>query len=1250
MSIISRKTGEVKDTIFAIFRDWRLLTKLVWLVGMFICLLYLSLIYVIPSIGLSQRVFIANRFIIEILLCAIPFTSGLILTRQNVVIEYPDFEVSDEFLILDIDNRIIAVSCLELSTVSGSIDVDSEGNTIYNTSILLALRAGATRNVSFAYEVGIALGQPFLRIIITVSCNNREEAKKVLRREATRIEAILLSSLRSIELEQLRGENLRKAITLLCDGSELIKSESDNREIITLKGMPRVSPASGSSQIGTFLSTMLKQGYSVSFTCIFSVAKPGKERKHLEGEWRSIRSKEKRKEDSLADQSEKRNLLRQYEQIQSDTGWFESSTYLVVSANNATDLERMKQGIKGLILSIWGSENPLDMHELKMTKKQQYKILTRRHLRSQRIHVSRLVAFVNTPVQPLPVIAPQDVPVFPLPSINILKNELQIGWAVFGGHRLSEVGLKTEWLREHIAILGATGTGKTTLVKNLVAELTTKTDVPWWIFDVKGSEYSDLVQLGDISIIRPGLDPTFVISLIDSEGSSLVNQAHSTFSILRELLSENNAADLSPAMEKLLRESVIELVNKFDSDSSVQALVKIIKGNASESRIGTMTRDALLNRLEILVREPLGSIFSGGEDSLKISELLEKRIIFDLRHVARVGGMDAARLLYNLVAKRIFDSSMRRGIRPGLHHVVVLEEASNLVPESYVRHTAADVTTGESMVMLQRATGQGVIVVSTRPNISSNILANTSTKVTFRLPYDSSIGGRFMSLTPDQERYLRTLKCGRALIVLPSVETFEIETMLPNLTSYSDLSRLSSGQSEKLVVSDIPENATPLKSIVSSITKIDEGHASQTKEKVIVFDRLGEMANHVIAFLASRKVATNEDIRKFISSLDSRFAIEDISEIIRDLVSLSTIQREAISLLPGGVVFTLPGNGLSSVKDVIVNYIVEKLGSENAATINYASENEPDIVIDDCAISVIPEHIRSSSMDSIIDRIRLQMNQLGSDITKLIIVVRGSIAAAKLREIVDSSDEFVAVHIISAFPSSLDKMIENIDYSSKDIHLDEDDTIEKVGLIEAVHEIGTVTSRAVQMRLWFGLIQDFVDLSNGRVAWNTLLEFIETTSLQSLKGRSAPMSADDGRRALTELLADEALCALRIGEESGILEMEEGLWIINASVLESLKDMAIVRLEEELRKQYSNVFRNHEYYDLCADNKSFVVFPNQQQLNTLLRLHSDVACRTCKSTEVICILTAAEYLDDSIVTPSNLIMKTMDDGLTTIAI
>ncbi|MHA1637104.1 MAG: ATP-binding protein [Candidatus Thorarchaeota archaeon] len=1249
-AVTSGKTDGIKTICMSLIRNRELITKLVWIMGMVICGLYLSLVYIIPSMGLSPRLFVANRLLVEILLCVIPFTSGLILTRQNIVIENPDVEIEDEFLILDMDSRAIVMSCLELSTVSGSIDTDSEGNTVYNNSMLLALKAGASQNVSFAYEVGIASGQPFLRIFITVSHNNRENAKEILRREATRLEAILLSSLKNIELQQLRGDSLRKVATCLSDGSNLLESNPETKVIITLKGMPRVSPTSDSSQIGTFLSTMLKQSYAVSFTCVFSGTKPGKERRQLESEWRSIRSKEKRKDDSLADHSEKKKLLDQYELIQSNTGWFKSSTYLVLSANTTTDLERIKQGVRGLVRSIWGSEKPIEISDTKLTNKHLNRVLTRRHFKPQSIHVSRLVAFVNTPVQPLPVIAPQEVPVFPLPSSDILKNELSIGWAVYGGQRLSEVGLKTDWLREHIAVLGATGTGKTTLVKKIIAELTSKTDVPWWIFDVKGSEYTDLSYIGDVSIIRPGLDPTFMISLIDSEGSSLVNQAHSTFSILRELIKENSASELSPAMEKLLRESVMDLVDNTDGNLSVQTLVELIRKNANESRIGTMTRDALLNRLEILVREPLGSILSGGSDSIRISELLGKRIVFDMRHISRVGGMDATRLLYNLVAKRIFDSSMRRGILPGLHHVVVLEEASNLVPESYSRHTAADITTGESMVMLQRATGQGVIVVSTRPNISSNILANTSTKITFRLPYDSGIGGRFMSVTPEQEQYLRTLKRGRALIVLPTVKTFEMETMLLDFSLYPNVSETRVVQHEKLDVSDSDVISTSVEPVLPPTTHEKHEKITRKKEKTVVFDRLGEMANHIIAFLASRKITTNDDIRKFIVTLDSRMTDQDISDIIRDLVSLSTIQRESISLVPGGVVFTLPGNGLNSVRDVIIKYIAEKLGSDSPAKINYETEIGPDIIVDDCAISVIPEHIRSSSMDSVLDRIRIQMNQLGSDLTKLIIVVRGSVAAAKLREIVNSSDEFVAVHIVSAFPSSLDKMIENVDYSRREIQSDDIDSGDKIDLIEAVHEVGSATSRAVQMRLWFGLIQDFVDLSKGNIIWKTLLEFIDTTSLQSLKGRSAPMNAEDGRRALTELLADEALCALRVGNESGVLNMEQGLWIVNASVLKGLKDLAVRWLEKELRKRYSTVSKNHEYYDLCADRKSFVIFPTQQQLNTLLRLHSDVACRTCKSTEVICILTASEYLDDSVVTPSNLIMKTMDDGLATIAV
>jgi hypothetical protein len=780
-----------------------------------------------------------------------------------------------------------------------------------------------------------------------------------------------------------------------------------------------------------------------------------------------------------------------------------------------------------------------------------------------------------------------------------------------------------------------------------------RTDVPWWIFDVKGSEYLDLIRQNrtesEILVLRPGLDTSFVINLIDPEMMNDENYAHSTFAILRELLNERGeSSELSPAMEKLLRDSVMKVVESLDQGNSVQFLINVISELAGNDRMGSMTRDALLNRLEILTREPLGSILGGESDTVRFSDLLNKRVILDLSHVARVGGMDSVRLLYNLVAKRIFDSAMKRGVTEGLHHVVVLEEASNLVPESYTRHSAADVTTGESMVMLQRATGQGVIVISTRPNISSNILANTSTKVVFRLPYDSQVGGRFLSLNDDQEQYLRALKRGRALMSIPHTETFEIATQrfLKSLA-----------QEKSIVLTD----GEPIHTVDEPVSEKEEGLVSDsklsepvedTKAQTLVFNRIDRFGSHVVAFLASERWATEGEIRNLLAVLESNVVDDDISEVIRNLVSLGSIEREALALVDGGFVFALPGKALNAVRRVIVEYISGRLGLEYSPSTT-ESPDWPDIVLEDRAVVVIPEHLRASSIELTLDRIRKQMSKLQNGVSELFVVVRGSVAAAKLRELMDSLEEFNEVSVVSAFPRSLDSVIEGLIHESrlsKESSIqteltDEADSDEQENLIGAMHDVGSATNRAIQIRLWFGLIQDLVDISNGQVRWEELLEFIEITALQSLKGRSAPLNIEEGKRALTELLADEVLIALRVNDQSEFIELTEGLWLVNSSVLKSLKEKAISIIEEELKKHHTNVSRNHGYYDLCVGSTSYVIFPNQQQLNTLIHLYSDIACRTCKSTKVVCVLTASEYLEENEPTPSNLVVKTMDDNM-----
>jgi DNA helicase HerA-like ATPase len=1174
-------------------------------------------------------------------------------------VQKPVVSVENNVLLVQLDDYVIGTCCLDIVSVSGSVYLDDDGKPKYNESMLLAMRAGMNKSISMAFEAGVFEGEPYLRIFITTTGQTVRQIHGILRREATRTEAILLASLNNVELNLLDDEHLQEVALSHISGIININELSPKRNIgssalIVLQGTPRAFPSLDASQVGTFISTALRQGYNTSMTCVFSTAKPGKEKRTLEGQWKTIQAKERRKEESLKDHAAKKKLLSRYEEIQDSVGWFDTTVYFVIKSLSDERIGGDLDGVMGLIYSIWGGSDSIKLTTKKIVKRTAYRLLTRRHLKHQSMHIAKLTSFVNTPIQQLPVITPTKAPVFPVPTKELVDNDLVIAETVFGGRRLSNVGLKVNWLREHVAVLGATGTGKTTLVKHLMAKLSENTSVPWWIFDVKGSEYLGLVRYGDseVLVLKPGADTSFTMNLIDPEMKGDENCAHSTFIILRELLNERgDSSELSPAMEKLLRESVIHVVESLDDDDSVLALTDAISDLANKDRIGNMTRDALLNRLEILTREPLGSILKGNPESIGISALLDRRVILDLSHIARTGGMDAARLFYNLVAKRIFDSSMKRGISEGLHHVVVLEEASNLVPESYTRHSAADVTTGESMVMLQRATGQGVIVVSTRPNISSNILANTSTKVVFRLPYDSQIGGRFLSLSDEQERYLRVLKRGRALMSIPHTETFEIVTK--PFRDSCEVESLPVHEPVPQIDDSILKGDEPDTVLVDDVELEDPEPIKAAEAQTLVFNRIDRLGSHVVAFLAAEGWATEEEIRNLLSTLDPRNLDDDISEVIRNLVSLGIVEREALALVPGGFVFTLPGNALEAVRRVIVEYIYDKIGMEYNISSSDTREF-PDIVFEDKAIVIIPEHLRSSSMGMVLDKIRDQMSKLQNDVRELFVVVRGSVAAGKLRELMDSSEEFNDVSVVSAFPRSLDSVIESLnsaadlsDDSTVQVPLTEDsEPAGQTDLIGAMHEVGSATNRAIQIRLWFGLVQDLVDISNGQVKWEDLLEFIETTALQSLKGRTAPLNIEEGKRALTELLADEVLIALRVEGDSQFVKLEDGLWLVNSSVLQSLKESAVSAIEVALKKRYEKISRNHGYYDLCVDGISYVIFPNQQQLNTLLHLHSDVACRTCKSTKVVCVLTASEYLDESVTTPSNLIVKTMTDNVT----
>jgi hypothetical protein len=492
---------------------------------------------------------------------------------------------------------------------------------------------------------------------------------------------------------------------------------------------------------------------------------------------------------------------------------------------------------------------------------------------------------------------------------------------------------------------------------------------------------------------------------------------------------------------------------------------------------------------------------------------------------------------------------------------------------------------------------------------------------------------------------------------MPGTESFEIATVPFKCTEYLPGPKTAAVVPAEKIPSG-EEECSLRASMTAAVSAEDDDGMCETPD-VAMPSRLGDMMNQVIALLASKGVAVEEDLYSLISAVEPKLMKERASELVEDLVSRSSIEREALPLVPGGFIYTLPGNGLDGVRNVIAEYIIRGAQFADEVYREDLDSGWSTLLLGDNAVLIVPEQLKASGFQPLVDRIREHVKRLGSAVLRYSVVIRGSVAAARLREMMDKSDEFDAVDVVSAFPASLDRLIQelNHDTGGKQTGPTEIETSEHVdnpedGLVEPELNLHTQGESQVpsssQKRLWFGLIQDFVNLRHGCIKWNEMLEFIETTALQSLRSRAAPLNMQMGRDALTELLGDEALVAVRVGDDSKSTGLDVGLWIVNTPVLKGLKDRVLGLLEEELVKKYGRVRKNHEYYDMCVEDTSYLVFPTQQQLNTLLRLHSDIACRSCGSRRVVCLLTASEYMDDTVTGPENLMLKTLDEGFSAV--
>ncbi len=352
------------------------------------------------------------------------------------------------------------------------------------------------------------------------------------------------------------------------------------------------------------------------------------------------------------------------------------------------------------------------------------------------------------------------------------KGKVKIGKIVENGHSKRKFFLSLEDLEKHMFICGATGTGKSNFLQNLLFNFTKRYKIPFLLVEFKG-EYQFLQRkIENLLIIRPG--ENFSLNIFNPGTSLPEVHAERIFDILKsgKFLDEN--AEFSPQMEKVLVEILTKVCQnkKFQSWKGFYDYCKgYAKNKKDEIPMLSQTLISITNRIRRFSLGSLKAIFDT-EHKIKTETLFKRNILIDLSSIIRLGGEKEDALFFlNMILKYLWDKNLTRGAYnfQGIKHVTIVEDTQYFAPKDLTRQNKLT-SYLEDIALLQRGTGECLISLATHPDISEEILANCGVLVCFKTHIDKDFLCKLLNLDEEHDDYLSILKKGQCIIRVNSIK------------------------------------------------------------------------------------------------------------------------------------------------------------------------------------------------------------------------------------------------------------------------------------------------------------------------------------------------------------------------------------------------------------------------------------------------------------------------------------------------
>lgn len=342
------------------------------------------------------------------------------------------------------------------------------------------------------------------------------------------------------------------------------------------------------------------------------------------------------------------------------------------------------------------------------------------------------------------------------PAGLIGKGEFAIGMVSYPGLPAYPWRVQRNELLRHVFILGPTGTGKSTLVLNLLLQIQAA-GIPFMVFDFKRNYRCLLRASGRLIVFTVGRKtaPLALNALMPPVGVEFEEWA----AALSDIISTSYL--LMQGARNVLKEALLQAAQMHGTNATLAHAHALLAAELDATRSGSRRYgwlESSTRSLEELTKGSFGRALNAIEGST-VADLLGRQVVFELHGF----GDDQKRFfcLFFLQAVLLLRKNSTAP-REQLQHILVFDEGHNVFP----RERLGEVSIPARLAREVREYGEAIIAATQQADVSESLIANSGFKLILRCDYpkDVTFASQLLQIEP---RWLPKLPIGTGIARLP---------------------------------------------------------------------------------------------------------------------------------------------------------------------------------------------------------------------------------------------------------------------------------------------------------------------------------------------------------------------------------------------------------------------------------------------------------------------------------------------------